>query len=551
MAKTIDELKAQSAEVKNATVVGENTATRVGTLFTDIVEHVEKAEQTLISYTNYSSPIFEFSGSYTDNSITINVLWIFIPGMPWKRVELRETYQFPVSGGEFATTHFLVYNKEDDSVRTTYDGTTISSNETVLLTYNREFSIFSGGVLYDILDQMRNANTRTIVSNHTNKLNIYVDFNSGSHTTNSISITTLWVLRNKNWEEISVNNTFTFPLSGGESYGVHYLLYNFVTKTVRTDYDILNFNENEVVLLYWNSTYKNWEGGLLYDAISSKKIEYTDEQCIARFVAEMNKVAKNIGMNDSIFYEPAGYPNTRNVTTAKDLLKLGIYASGVRQINDAWGKRTATVNVYGTNSRTINMTGLSNAEFEQYYDVLGWKYGEAHEFDTNTWIMVVRSKATSKIYVLAEFDLDNNPLTLDYTQIKSALDYVDNSGQQPSFSHGSICIAELPKETPSLFSGVDVPLLYSYNPTLEFVQPSTTKVMTLLTALTVNMDETERVKLKSSDIKTGSGTSIAAGDILTIKDLFLCGMVSSSNTAMYALARIVGNKLLVNDNSIL
>lgn len=48
MAKTIDDLKAQSAEVKNATVVGENTATRVGTLFTDIVEHVEQyeAEQT-------------------------------------------------------------------------------------------------------------------------------------------------------------------------------------------------------------------------------------------------------------------------------------------------------------------------------------------------------------------------------------------------------------------------------------------------------------------------------------------------------------------------
>ena len=35
MTKTIEQLKAQSAEVKNATVVGENTATRVGTLFTE------------------------------------------------------------------------------------------------------------------------------------------------------------------------------------------------------------------------------------------------------------------------------------------------------------------------------------------------------------------------------------------------------------------------------------------------------------------------------------------------------------------------------------
>ena len=42
MAKTIEQLKAQSAEIKNATVVGENTATRVGALFTDIVEHIEQ-----------------------------------------------------------------------------------------------------------------------------------------------------------------------------------------------------------------------------------------------------------------------------------------------------------------------------------------------------------------------------------------------------------------------------------------------------------------------------------------------------------------------------
>lgn len=42
MAKTIEQLKAQSAEVKNATAVGENTATRVGTLFTDIVEYIEQ-----------------------------------------------------------------------------------------------------------------------------------------------------------------------------------------------------------------------------------------------------------------------------------------------------------------------------------------------------------------------------------------------------------------------------------------------------------------------------------------------------------------------------
>lgn len=59
MAKTIEQLKAQSAEVKNATVVGENTATRVGTLFTDIVEHVEQYEAGLTEDTKANAQAIE------------------------------------------------------------------------------------------------------------------------------------------------------------------------------------------------------------------------------------------------------------------------------------------------------------------------------------------------------------------------------------------------------------------------------------------------------------------------------------------------------------
>lgn len=42
MAKTIEELKTQSEQIKNASVVGENTATRVGTLFGDVVDTVNE-----------------------------------------------------------------------------------------------------------------------------------------------------------------------------------------------------------------------------------------------------------------------------------------------------------------------------------------------------------------------------------------------------------------------------------------------------------------------------------------------------------------------------
>ena len=48
MAKTIEQLKAQGAEIKNATVVGENTATRVGALFNDIVDALAEEKAAII-----------------------------------------------------------------------------------------------------------------------------------------------------------------------------------------------------------------------------------------------------------------------------------------------------------------------------------------------------------------------------------------------------------------------------------------------------------------------------------------------------------------------
>lgn len=286
----------------------------------------------------------------------------------------------------------------------------------------------------------------------------------------------------------------------------------------------------------------------LYSLIRVIPGTYTDAQCVARFVEEMNNVAGIVGMEDSVFYEPAGYPDTRNTTTAYDLLKLGIYASGIRRINDAWGTREKDILVLGENERTIQLTGPSDATFEQSYNILGWKPGLSTVYGTNTWIMVVQSKASKKIYVVGEYDLDNDSSTRDYPEIKAVLDYVDGVGDEPTLSHGAICVCELPHETPSLFSKQDIPLLYAYNEDDEIVQASTTKVMTVLVASIYGLNEFERVQLKANDIKEGSGVSISEGDILTVRDLFLCGMLPSSNTAMYAIARVVGEKLLFMDN---
>ena len=74
MAKTIEQLKAQGAEVKNATVVGENTATRVGTLFTDIVEYIEQATENGATTTNKLAPLAVTTEKIANGAVTTEKL---------------------------------------------------------------------------------------------------------------------------------------------------------------------------------------------------------------------------------------------------------------------------------------------------------------------------------------------------------------------------------------------------------------------------------------------------------------------------------------------
>ena len=74
MAKTINELKAQSAEIKNATVVGENTATRVGTLFNDIVEHIEQVTADGSTTTQKLAPLAVSTEKLADGAVSTEKL---------------------------------------------------------------------------------------------------------------------------------------------------------------------------------------------------------------------------------------------------------------------------------------------------------------------------------------------------------------------------------------------------------------------------------------------------------------------------------------------
>ena len=86
--------------------------------------------------------------------------------------------------------------------------------------------------------------------------------------------------------------------------------------------------------------------------------------------------------------------------------------------------------------------------------------------------------------------------------------------------------------------------IYEYNADTTVNIASNTKVLTAITALDYICDFDEYLTIKASDIQPGSGPVFQGGERMTMRDAFYALMLPSSNTCAYAIARVIGNKLL-------
>lgn len=73
---------------------------------------------------------------------------------------------------------------------------------------------------------------------------------------------------------------------------------------------------------------------------------------------------------------------------------------------------------------------------------------------------------------------------------------------------------------------------------------SNTKTLTAITALDYIDNLDEYLTIKASDIRSGSGPAFKGGERMTMRDALYALMLPSSNTCAYAIARVIGNKLL-------
>ena len=68
--------------------------------------------------------------------------------------------------------------------------------------------------------------------------------------------------------------------------------------------------------------------------------------------------------------------------------------------------------------------------------------------------------------------------------------------------------------------------------------------MSIISGLDYISSVKEQVGIISSDIESGSGITMYAGDVMTIEDILYAMMLVSSNTCAQALGRVVGEKSL-------
>ncbi len=96
-----------------------------------------------------------------------------------------------------------------------------------------------------------------------------------------------------------------------------------------------------------------WE--IFHNNIAYEGRKFTPEQCIQRFILEMNKNVRDMELENTCFTTPDGYDDENQYTTARDLSKIAIEAYNNRTIQRICKKSSAK-------SQSLNKTWKSTNE---------------------------------------------------------------------------------------------------------------------------------------------------------------------------------------------
>lgn len=284
---------------------------------------------------------------------------------------------------------------------------------------------------------------------------------------------------------------------------------------------------------------------------ASAQEEYSDREMMDAFVGYMNEKAAAIGMDSSKFYDPIGM---NNFTTARDFLKLMLWADQYWDLAPVWGAAEKTVEVQGEKPRQQTVTStIRGSEFlDPYYEILGCKDGEFPDKQVRNLAVILQipdSDERLAVVVLCAYG-HNGLETGSRAVAKKAADLAlaryadpaaDLSGE--TLFCQSAMVALIPAE------GADfdnIQILYEKDPDRQFMTASIAKVLTAVCVLDIQRDLEKSFTYCYMDTNIGGfyAQDFFPGDEMTLREGLYALLLPSSNVTARALARESGALIL-------
>lgn len=252
-----------------------------------------------------------------------------------------------------------------------------------------------------------------------------------------------------------------------------------------------------------------------------------------KFVKYMNKTSKQIGMKSSRFQNPSG-TSSYSFTTALDLSVLCEKAISYNLINKIWQKKSISVNIKGTNSRTINIKNIvfNNCDNNLKNFLIGGKSGSLNAKNKSHIFYLEINKEKHILAILAQDKISFQKIyTIAYEICTNSFSGVigDFTNKMLENSGGFI------------FKNINNGTCFFKNENIRMIPASVTKILTAICVLESGINLNSNVVISKSDISKGSGSKFLTGDIVTMTEALYIMIMESSNTMANAISRTVGS----------
>ena len=259
-----------------------------------------------------------------------------------------------------------------------------------------------------------------------------------------------------------------------------------------------------------------------------RNVAYVD-----KFVKEMNNAAAEIGMKSTYFDDPSGlsYLNVGNVYDVANLMYAAIQIpSLVSYMNIQKIPIRILHRGLKPKKQILQNTFPLNDVKNDVDEIIAVKTGS----DGYIFNVAIAFKCQGESYIAVILNADSVERRTEC--FKDIVKLIKDSTKPKLRETESVYVGKLSKDN-------QLESIYVYNGEQSVPLLSITKVMSSMLVVKYIKKLPPIIRIKDCDVQRGSGTFLKRNTLLTSKAAIYSALVASSNTAIYALGRNVGQRL--------